>query len=223
MSINVRSTILAERLETLTELTKDKDHTQSDKKQAKSIGIPYQTFRKYLNNKAECSIGFLCQIAEYYNVSTDYLLVRTDVKSTDTEIQSVCDYLELPEKTIKALKQIGKANSLLSEYDHKEQDVFILFNELIQSKTLLLILAQILMLKKDSQKLIDSIDNGLINNLNDFTKLDNECILRRAALERNIKEWIDIADYRVIFKPKYDKLQLELMDKAIQVMDKKGT
>lgn len=210
--------IFAKRLKKLIE-----EHSITQNELGNIVGASRQSISLYVNGERTPDIEIAARLADYFHTSVDYLLGRTDVKSPDTEIQSVCDYLELPEKTIKALKQIGKANSLLSEYDHKEQDVFILFNELIQSKTLLLILVQILMLKKDSQKLIDSIDNGLINNLNDFTKLDNECILRRAALERNIKEWIDIADYRVIFKPKYDKLQLELMDKAIQVMDKKGT
>lgn len=100
---NKQTIALSGRLQELTELKRDLDYTKSDKKQAFEMGIPYQTFRKYLSNRAECSIGNISKIADYYCVSTDYLLGRTDVKSTDTNIKQICEYTGLSEAAVNYL------------------------------------------------------------------------------------------------------------------------
>lgn len=100
MPKNKRTLILSERLQELIEIKQDEDITLSQTQQAKQMGIPHQNFAKYVNDEAECSISTICKIAEYYGVSTDYLLGRTDIKSTDTTMQSVCEYTGLSEKAI---------------------------------------------------------------------------------------------------------------------------
>jgi len=51
MSQNAVTKILSERLKELTENMRDTNYKLSDSKQADEIGIPYQTFRKYLSDK----------------------------------------------------------------------------------------------------------------------------------------------------------------------------
>ncbi|MBO4867954.1 MAG: helix-turn-helix transcriptional regulator [Ruminococcus sp.] len=45
----------------------------------------------------------IIKIAEYFNVSTDYLLCRTKEKTTDITIQAICAYTGLSEEAIKRL------------------------------------------------------------------------------------------------------------------------
>lgn len=51
----------------------------------------------------DLSITMLERYAGFFNVSTDYLLGRTDIKSTDTTMQSVCEYTGLNEDNVKML------------------------------------------------------------------------------------------------------------------------
>lgn len=43
------------------------------------------------------------KLAKYFNVPTDYLLGLTDIKSTDTTVQDICEYTGLSEFTVDAL------------------------------------------------------------------------------------------------------------------------
>lgn len=43
-----------------------------------------------------------------YGVSTDYLLGRTDVKSSNTEIKDICKKLDLSEEAISTICNLGK-------------------------------------------------------------------------------------------------------------------
>ena len=49
---------------------------------------------------AGMKIETLYKLAEYYNVSTDYLLGRTDVKTPDTELKTVCEVTNLSESAV---------------------------------------------------------------------------------------------------------------------------
>lgn len=118
--------ILSERLEALTESKRDVDYELSNKKQAEQIDIPYPTFNNYKYNKAECPISTIVKIAKYYNVSTDYLLGLSEVKSNNADLISVCQYTGLNEEAVSMLRQfntkehkdlMGVVNRLISEGD----------------------------------------------------------------------------------------------------------
>ena len=54
----------------------------------------------------------LCAIADYFNVSTDWLLGRTETRSPDTNERTVGDYLELTDKAVIALRPADKGGML---------------------------------------------------------------------------------------------------------------
>lgn len=60
-------------------LREDKDLTQSEI--AQKLNITQRTYSRYENNERGIPLEILCQLADYHNTSTDYLLNRTDVKS----------------------------------------------------------------------------------------------------------------------------------------------
>ena len=68
--------------------------------------IKEQTFRKYVNGISDCSISNLTKIARYYNVSTDYLLGLSKEKTTDKDLNAVCEYTGLTEKAVQTLVKL---------------------------------------------------------------------------------------------------------------------
>lgn len=48
------------------------------KQVAEGTGIPLRTYRRYENGEREPSASIIVALADFFNVSTDYLLGRTD-------------------------------------------------------------------------------------------------------------------------------------------------
>ena len=102
--------ILAERLEELIDERLDVDYKLTLPKQCKQMDLSYQTLRKYLDSISVCSITNLSKIADYYGVSTDYLLGKTNTRSPNTDIQAVCNTIGLSETAISLLQKWNKSD-----------------------------------------------------------------------------------------------------------------
>ncbi len=63
----------------LKELREDQDIKQETL--AEYLHIKQNTYSQYENNQRQLPIDVLIKLAEYYNVSTDYILGLTDVKT----------------------------------------------------------------------------------------------------------------------------------------------
>lgn len=88
---------------------------------ADKIGTSRQNVGKWLSGTTSPDIMALGKIADAYNVSTDFLLGRTDVKTTDYDIKAVCDYLYISEQSAKNIRKIAQKGEsldpLLELYD----------------------------------------------------------------------------------------------------------
>ena len=49
------------------------------KQVAEGVGIPLRTYQRYENGEREPSASIIISLADFFNVSADYLLGRTDV------------------------------------------------------------------------------------------------------------------------------------------------
>lgn len=70
---------------------------------SKIIGIPSSRISELENDKRTITMTELKKYYKLFNVTTDYLLGLSDVKTTDTDIKSVCNYTGLSEEAVKAL------------------------------------------------------------------------------------------------------------------------
>ena len=70
------------------------------------LGRSRQTVSQYVNGISEPSYDTLVKIADYFDVSIDYLLGRTETRSVDLSIKDVCAMTGLNEHSIEALQSI---------------------------------------------------------------------------------------------------------------------
>ena len=71
---------------------------------AQSVGLTRQTLGFYLNGDRIPDAKTLKQICEKCNVSSDYLLGLSEVKSPDATVQGICEYTGLSEQAIATLQ-----------------------------------------------------------------------------------------------------------------------
>lgn len=67
---------------------------------ANALGISRQAVSQYQDGSTQPNMQKLIEIANYFNVSTDYLLGLTDTQSTNADAQKAIAYTKLSERTI---------------------------------------------------------------------------------------------------------------------------
>lgn len=80
----------------LTLLRKEKGISQ--KQASEELGVAQALLSHYEKGKRECGLEFLLKAAEYYNVSTDYLLGRSPVSNGAVITHSTIEEAEAPDK-----------------------------------------------------------------------------------------------------------------------------
>lgn len=98
--------------ERLLALREERKETQQQL--ADAIGITRQSLSRYETNERTPNIDLIYNIAKHYNVSSDYLLGLSEVKSLDNNIQSACKVTGLSEE---ALNEIIRFCSFTAEDD----------------------------------------------------------------------------------------------------------
>lgn len=97
MDIELKTTIAA-RLQKILECS-----GKRQKDLAAYLGVPDNTISYFVSGKRTPNIEQIVKIAEYFSVSTDYLLGLSDVETTDINIKAICDYTGLSEEAISTL------------------------------------------------------------------------------------------------------------------------
>ena len=134
---------------------------ESQRQAADALGTTKQNVNNWANGKNEPNFQTLVSIAKHYNVSTDYLLGLTDVKTVDKDLQAVCDYVGLSEKAVEKIASLNQVSNIIS--------LFIESNEF--EKFLNLIMALVKMERDES---IQNHFTGKIEGVN--FNLDTEAV-----------------------------------------------
>lgn len=87
----------------LKDLRKNANLSQDDL--AAALGISKGALSYYENMQRVPDIVTLDSIAEYFKVTTDYLLGRTEAKTTDPNLREFCDYTGLSLKSVEFLHE----------------------------------------------------------------------------------------------------------------------
>lgn len=111
----------------LTELREEKGLNK--KEIAKELKLPYTTYLNYENDEREPNSDTLIKIAKYFNVSIDYLLGVSDVRTTDINVRQIRNATGLTEKSIVNIKKFCTdetfgmvyLNKLLEDLTHSNE------------------------------------------------------------------------------------------------------
>lgn len=87
------------------------EHQTKQKDLAAAIGMRPQTVSLYVQGQSAPDINCLNKIADYFQVTSDYLLGRTSDPSIDLDSRSVCDYTSLSPKAVDILHTLSNSPS----------------------------------------------------------------------------------------------------------------
>lgn len=107
------NSVIAERLRNVVE-------GRSNKEVADDIGISRQAAGNVLTGANKPDIDTISKFAKNYNVSSDYLLGLSDVRSLDLNTRKVCEFTGLSQEAVEKLhSKIEKDSPVLSDEDKK--------------------------------------------------------------------------------------------------------
>lgn len=88
-----------------------------------AIDVTRQAIGNYTSGQSSPDWQRLAKIARFFNVSVDWLIGVTDIRSVDTNLQSVCSYTGLSETTVTNLMRIDEMQEKYSVYDYKDYHI----------------------------------------------------------------------------------------------------
>lgn len=68
------------------------------------LGVTQQTLSRYEKGQRQASLDFVFKASKFFDVSVDYLLGLTDIKSTNSSIKEICEFTGLTEESLQILK-----------------------------------------------------------------------------------------------------------------------
>lgn len=80
----------------------------SKQKLADEIGVSRQAISQYCDGSTVPNADKLLKIAEYFNVSLDFLVGKTEAKTNDKDVQFICDYTGLNEVSVRILNEFKR-------------------------------------------------------------------------------------------------------------------
>lgn len=100
--MGISSSIFSERLSELLEEYK-KEHGFTQNEIADKLGISSGAFSNYVSDLAEIKIENIYKIANYFKVSSDYLLGLVNVRSPKVTLRTICQTTKLTQKNIEKI------------------------------------------------------------------------------------------------------------------------
>lgn len=79
------------------------EQNKRQKDLAKELGVTDNTISYFVSGSRTPNLEQITTIADFFNVSTDFLLGRTKAHTQNTEIRAICDYTGLSEKAVSNL------------------------------------------------------------------------------------------------------------------------
>ena len=93
----------------------------TQKQLAEVIGVKPQSISQYVDGAASPSYAALIKIADFFHVSTDYLVGRTDVSTDDMSISAIGNTLGLSEKAVSFIASNSTAVERLLSSEETEE------------------------------------------------------------------------------------------------------
>lgn len=99
----------------------------SKQKLADEIGVSRQAISQYCDGSTVPNADKLLKIAEYFNVSLDFLVGKTEAKTDNKDIQFICDYTGLNESAVNNLNSFYEQAKTFQSFQDETAMKFINF------------------------------------------------------------------------------------------------
>ena len=124
-----------------------------------AVGVRPQTISLYCTGQSLPDAEGITKICDYFGISADWILGRSETKSTDTTLTAVCEYTGLSEKAIRIITG-REAVDLVNEYSKEDLK---LLSDLLSDGALLLFLRDIDASRQSIEKAIRTSEKMLSN------------------------------------------------------------
>lgn len=181
---------------------------------ASVLGIARQSISQYLEGNTLPNAEKICAMADYFGVSTDYLLGRTDCQSPEIDVQEICKKTGLSNDAVLSLIDIYHSDKVIfepkegedfppevvSEWSKKKNEIFAMINSMLSRP----MLDNLLML-------CEAIDNEMsleydTDQLGEIEKANLPDYLQKYCVDR--KTLIDVYRYQ---QENYSDIILKLL------------
>ena len=138
---------------------------------ADEMGCDVSTVTKHYNGTRNLTIDFIAMYARYFNVSSDYLLGLSEVRTVSPDTAMICRVTGLDDKAVRTLGEINEPtnfespkeiiktlNYLIGELNYREQENGFSCN----GQSVLLRLSEYLMNRGEEAQVVHVLSNGMI-------------------------------------------------------------
>ena len=138
---------------------------------ADEMGCDVSTVTKHYNGTRNLTIDFIAMYARYFNVSSDYLLGLSEVRTVSPDTAMICRVTGLDDKAVRTLGEINEPtnfespkeiiktlNYLIGELNYREQEKGFSCN----GQSVLLRLSEYLMNRGEEAQVVHVLSNGMI-------------------------------------------------------------
>ena len=139
---------------------------------ADEMGCDVSTVTKHYNGTRNLTIDFIAMYARYFNVSSDYLLGLSEVRTVSPDTAMICRVTGLDDKAVRTLSEINEPTSfesrkeiiktlnyLIGELNYREQENGFSCN----GQSVLLRLAEYLKSSRNEEaQVVHVLSNGMI-------------------------------------------------------------
>ena len=138
---------------------------------ADEMGCDVSTVTKHYNGTRNLTIDFIAMYARYFNVSSDYLLGLSEVRTVSPDTAMICRVTGLDDKAVQTLSEINEPTSfeshkeiiktlnyLIGELNYREQENGFSCN----GQSVLLRLSEYLMNRGEEAQVVHVLSNGMI-------------------------------------------------------------
>ena len=136
-----------------------------------TFGCDVSTVTKHYNGTRNLTIDFIAMYARYFNVSSDYLLGLSEVRTVSPDTAMICRVTGLDDKAVRTLGEINERtnfesrkeiiktlNYLIGELNYREQENGFSCN----GQSVLLRLSEYLMNRGEEAQVVHVLSNGMI-------------------------------------------------------------
>lgn len=186
----------------LGQLRNAKKETQEELSEA--IGVDRCTIAKYETQKRIPSYEHLVLLADYFNVSLDYLLGRTDIKTPNATVALICEHTGLSEDNIKFLNKLNELKKMHKKYNYEEVEYIDIISKLLEG------------LNEDRSIVTAIAEVAVLNNSKDHDLLSKIS----SMICENFSD-ININDFKILSGYDYKQFYMqEIHSKVNRVIDK---